>query len=374
MYNFFKMIYDLLSTPISMGNFNLPFNTIEILIKLVLPIVISLIIYKLLLKWIRSIIYKSKINDVKKDQVFFAFRLVFRIVLIIIISLLLINLLGTQINIYIASMGKVLTHPIVEDISIVTILLILPILYFSQVLGRFTQKVTQKSLLPYIKLDSSTKHTLTAVIKNVTVAFAIVFGLTVIGIDLSLLFGLFGVVGIGLGFGLQGVVANLFSGIVILTTRPVKIGDHITVDGTEGNLEEIRFLSSVVSTVTHESIIIPNSKLIENPVYNFSFDDKSIIIKNSVQVSYESNLDEVLDLLKRVIEKCPYRLKGKDVKTRVLSFDDSGISIGTVCWIEDSTHKYDAHSWVNLEIWRAFKEVGIEIPYPKLDVNVLKKN
>lgn len=372
MKDFFSFLYNIFTSEINLGEFHLPFNILQIFTKFVLPIAIGIILYKLLLKWIKSLVYKSKLKDEKKDQVFFAFRLVFRIILFVFISLLIITLLGTQINIYLASFGKVLTHPIVEGISIVTILLILPILYLSQIIGRLSQKVTQKSLLPYIKIDQSTKHTLTAVIKNVTVVFVIVFGLTVIGIDLSLLFGLFGVVGIGLGFGLQGVVANLFSGIVILTTRPVKIGDHITVDGTEGTLQEIRFLSSVVSTVTHESIIIPNSKLIENPVYNFSFDDKSIIIKNSVQVSYESDLDEVLILLQKIVEGCPFRLKDKVVKTRVLSFDDSGISMGTICWIEDSKYKYEATSWINLEIWRAFKEVGVEIPYPKLDLNLKK--
>lgn len=373
MKTFLKSFYHLLTSEISIGDFYLPINTVEILLKCVLPISIAIVLYKLIKKWTRLTIYKSKLKEDKKDEVFRWFKLIYRIILFSFIVLVIVGLFGTQINKYLIAFGTVLTHPIVEGISIVTILLILPILYIGQFLGKLSQKFTQKSLLPYFKLNVGTKQTLTAVIKNATIGIVILFGLTIIGIDLSLLFGLFGVVGIGLGFGLQGVVANLFSGIVILTTRPVKVGDHITVDGTEGNLQEIRFLSSIVSTVTHESIIIPNSKLIENPVYNFSFDDKSIIIKNNVQVSYDSDLDEVLELLKRVIERCPYRLKDKVVKARVLSFDDSGVSLETVCWIENSKHKYDAHSWINLEIWRSFKEVEIEIPFPKLDLNI-KKN
>lgn len=373
MKDFFKLIYSLLTSEINIGEFHLPFNILEILLKLVLPIAASLFLYKIFKKWINHLLGKSKLNDEKRTSVFHWFKLVFRVIITIFIILLIVSLFGAQISNYLLSFGKVLTHPLTEGISIVTILLIIPVLYLGQFIGKIVQKITDKSLLEYLKLNQGTKQTFSAVIKNVTKVIVILFGLTIIGIDLSILLGLFGVVGIGLGFGLQGVVANLFAGLVIITSKPVKVGDHIIVDGTEGNLQEIRFLNSVVSTITHESIIIPNSNLIENPVHNFSFDDKSIIIKSSVQVSYNSDLDQVLEVLKSIGEKCPFRLKKKDVKSRVYSFDDYGITVGIICWIIDSSSKYEARSWINLEIWRTFKELQIEIPYPQVDLH-LKKN
>jgi potassium-dependent mechanosensitive channel len=205
-----------------------------------------------------------------------------KIILLIIIVLTAVGLLGKHVATYVLAFRNILTHPIVENISITTILLILPVLYLGQISGKIAQSFTQKNFLPYLsKFTPGGKQTFTAVIKNVTAGIVILFGLTIIGIDLSVLIGLLGVVGIGLGFGLQGVVANLFAGIVILVSKPVKVGDHIIVDATEGTLEEIRFLNSVVSTLTHESIIIPNSKIVDNPIHNFSFDDSNIIIKNS---------------------------------------------------------------------------------------------
>lgn len=372
MKEFLHSIYELLTLKINIGELKLPFSTIEILLRLVLPISIAFILYKLLKKWVRKAILKSKLKEEKKDSVFKIFKAVFRVILTTFIILLIVSLFGTQINSYVVSLGKVLTHPIVEGISIVTILLILPILYVSQFFGKLAQNFTKRSLLPYFKMSQGTKQTVAAVAKNVTITLAIIFGLTIIGIDLTILFGLFGVVGIGLGFGLQGVVANLFAGVVILTSKPLKVGDHIIVDGTEGNLQEIRFLNSVVSTITHESIIIPNSKLIDNPVHNYSFDDPSIIIKNSVQVSYNSDLDEVLEVLQQIGERCPFVAKGKPVKSRVYSFDDSGISVGIISWINNSSLKYEASSWINLEIWRTFKEIGIEIPFPQMDLHINK--
>lgn len=373
MKEFFKYIYNLLTSEISIGDFYLPFNILEIFLKLVIPIVASLVLYKLLKKWINLLLGKSKLKDDKRASVFHWFKLIFRVIIATFIILLIVNLFGAQINKYLVSFGKVLTHPLTEGISIVTILLIIPVLYLGQFIGKIVQKITDKSLLEYLKLNQGTKQTFSAVVKNVTMVIVTLFGLTIIGIDLTILLGLFGVVGIGLGFGLQSVVANLFAGLVILTSKPVKVGDHINVDGTEGNLQEIRFLNSVVSTITHESIIIPNSKIIDNPVHNFSFDDSSIILKNTVQVSYNSDLDQVMNILVAIGERCPFRLKKKDVKPRVISFDNSGITVGLLCWIKDSSLKYEAKSWINLEIWRTFKAEKIEIPFPQMDLH-MKKN
>lgn len=370
MKDFLQFIDKIFTTDIELGTLKLPFNSVELLISVVLPITIAIIIYKLLKRWTYRTISKSKIKDDKKEKVFNVFRLIYRITILIYIVLLIASKFGTQINDSIGTFGTFLTTPFVDEITITTLLLIIPLLYLGQFMGNIAQRFASNTLFPYMKLDAGIKQTLTAVIKNVIFGIVVLMGLPMIGIDLTILFGLFGILGIGLGFGLQGVVANLFAGIVILTSKPVKVGDHIIVDGTEGNLKEVRILNSVVSTITHESIIIPNSKLIDNPVHNFSFDDISIIIKCSVQVSYDSDLDKGLEILEDIGRRSPYTLEGKEIKTRVVSFDDSGISLQVISWIKDSAHKYDAESWINLEIWRTFKDNSIEIPYPQLDLKI----
>lgn len=359
-------------TDIKLGTLVFPINLLDLLLRLILPTIVLLLAYKFIKKGIRRSIYKSKLTDRGKDNLFKWIKLIFRVAILITITLLFINILGAQITLYLSAFATVLTKPFISGISITTILLIIPILYLSQVIGKVAQKFTEKSLKTYFKINLSTQQTITFVIKNITIALIILFGLTVIGIDLTLLIGFFGVIGIGIGFGMQDLIGNLFAGIVIITTKPVKVGDHIIVDGTEGKIVEIRFLQSIVSTITHESIIIPNSTLIDNPVHNYSYDDRSIIIKNSVQVSYETDLDSALEVLSEVAKECPFILSSKEIKTRVVSFDDSGITLNVISWIKDSAEKYEAQSFINLEIWRAFKGHGIEIPYPKMDVTLLK--
>lgn len=370
--NFLEFLKNLFTRDIELSRLSLPFNILEFLLKYLLPFFLGVILYKFLQKTILKSFEKSKVDKKRVDTFFKWFRLFFRSFLFILNILLFINLFGAEISNYLIAFGGILTHPIVENISMATILLILPILYLARLGGKFVAKFSKTSIIPYLKINNSANNMAVAIFKNLAIVLILIFGLTVIGFDLTLLYGLFGVIGIGIGFGLQGLVGNLFAGFVLLATKTVKVGDHITVDGTEGDLVEIRFVNSIVSTIGHESIIIPNSKLIENPVHNYSFDDRNIIIKNSVQVSYESNLDDVLNLLKEIGESCPFIVVGQDVNTRVVSFDESGITVSVICWIKNSSKKYAAKSWINLEIWRRFKDRGVEIPYPKLDLKVVK--
>ncbi|OQY39966.1 MAG: hypothetical protein B6229_02770 [Spirochaetaceae bacterium 4572_7] len=370
--NFLLFLKKIFTHGIQIAQYTLPFNLLELLVKFVFPVILLIVTYKLIVKSVRNSIAKSKLREDRKLAIVKWTRAVLQVLLLVVFVLLTINLFGAEISYYLSIFGDALTLPIIKGISVITILLIIPIIYLARVGGRVTEKFVSSSILPYLKIKDSSIQLVSGVIKNIAFVVIILFGLTLIGFNLSLLYGLFGIIGIGIGFGLQGLVGNLFAGMIMLTTKPVKVGDHILVDGTEGDLVEIRFISSVVSTIGHESIIIPNSKLIENPVRNYSFDDRNIIIKNSVQVSYESDLDMVLDVLATLVKMCPYNVKGKEIECRVVSFDDSGITLSTICWIENSSDKYKAKSWINLEIWRTFRDKGIEIPYPKLNMTITK--
>ena len=201
-------------------------------------------------------------------------------------------------------------------------------------------------------------------------AIVAVIGFSVIGINLSSLAVLLGFLGVGIGFGLQNSVANFFAGLIIILSRPIKEGDRILVNEYEGTVHQIRLISTVINTITDETIILPNSQIVDSYVYNYSYDDISIIICNPVQVSYSSDLDQVELVLREVAGKCPYAYPGRDPRIFFRSFDDSGITVSLCTKIRDAREKNFALSWTNLEIWRAFKAAGIEIPFPQRDVHV----
>jgi small-conductance mechanosensitive channel len=274
---------------------------------------------------------------------------------------------------YIGNAFTFLNKPFYESgstkISVTTLLLTIPVFYVATWLSKIAKRVLENTPVTS-NLDPSRRFSLLNLVRYLVTGLVIIIGLSVIGINVSSLAVLFGVLGVGLGFGLQGVVANFFAGLVIIVTRPIKEGDRILVNELDGTVITIRLISTVINTLTNETIIIPNSNIVENQVHNYSYNDKRIIIKNMVQVSYNSDLDQVIKVMEGVAEKNPFRLPNSKIVVRVVSFDDSGITMSLWTWITDVNDKHAASSWCNLEIWRSFKQNSVEIPFPQVDVHM----
>ena len=166
------------------------------------------------------------------------------------------------------------------------------------------------------------------------------------------------------------MVSNFFSGLVIILTRPIKEGDRILVGNLDGTVVHIRLLSTIINTVTDETIIIPNSQLVNNSVHNYSYDSRRIIIICEVSVSYGTDLDKAIGILEGVGRDNPYRPTSNIPEVRVETFGDSGIKMALLSGINDVSEKYRAKSWINLEIWRRFRDNGIQIPFPQVDVHI----
>ncbi|MCF6334450.1 MAG: mechanosensitive ion channel, partial [Spirochaetales bacterium] len=191
-----------------------------------------------------------------------------------------------------------------------------------------------------------------------------------IGVNLSSITLIFGVLGIGIGFGLQNVVSNLFAGIIIILSRPIKEGDRIFVYNYEGTVVQVRVLSTVINTLGNETIIVPNALLVAEPVHNYSYSDRSIVIRNNVGVAYNTDLDIVVKVLEEISLKNPYHEPDRKNYVRVKEFGASSIDLAVFTWISDVADKYNAHHWMNMEIWRTFKELGIEIPFSQIDLHI----
>ncbi|HDQ14623.1 MAG TPA: mechanosensitive ion channel, partial [Sediminispirochaeta sp.] len=243
------------------------------------------------------------------------------------------------------------------------------VFYIASWAGRTSRGLMKNSLLRRMGLDEAQQFSAVNMVRYTVMILVLLIGLSVIGIDLSALTVIFGVLGIGLGFGLQHVVSNIFSGLIIIVTRPVKEGDQILVNGIEGTILQIRMLSTVINTLANESLILPNSKLVQEPVHNFSHYDPTIIIRNHIGVSYHSDMELVLRILEEVGERNPYRIKNKQSWARLKEFGDSSVNFILFTWIGSTDERFAAHHWNNMEIWRQFKSHGVEIPFPQLDIH-----
>jgi small-conductance mechanosensitive channel len=375
--SFREILQELFLNHLSVGTLDLPFSIFDVLIKVIFPFILVIILYKLLLFAVRKLLQVFKIKEKMSATISVWSRRVLRVSAILTLVAFIGSLLGTEIAYYMGRFINLMNEPFFETgktkISLVTLFMLIPVIMAASWSGKYTRIVLNKSFLNNLGIDEARKFSIGSMTRYAVMALIFLFGLTIIGIDLSALGVLFGVLGIGLGFGLQGIISNFFAGIILISTGPIKEQDRILVDGNEGTVVHIKMFSTIVSTLTHENLIIPNSLLLENTVHNYSFDDRRIVVINRIAVSYNADLDHVIEVMENAVSNSPYLLKNPAPVARVESFDDSGITMKVLSWIDDISHKHEFLGWVNLELWRAFKKEGIEIPFPQMDLHIKRE-
>jgi small-conductance mechanosensitive channel len=371
--DFFQRLGSFFSSQVVFGTEVLAFTWSELVFQFLIPVIIYIVFYKLVLLLVRKWIDRSKWKDEIRKKAFQWTRRLLRIIFLVLLIVLVGRLLGAEIFSYLKLLYEFLSRPFFESgntrISLITIILAIPIFYLAAWAARGTRSFLDRSLLSKLTIDDARKFSISNLVRYGSLVVFLLIGLSFIGINLSSLAVIFGVLGIGLGFGLQGVVANFFAGIVIILTRPIKEGDRIFVLDSEGIVIKIRTLSTVINTILNETIIVPNSQITGDKVYNFTHDDRSIIIENAVQIAYTADLEKAVEVLDDIGSRNPFKRVDQEPVVRVRAFEDSGILLKLFTWIVDVNDKYASISWANTEIWRGFKKNGIEIPFPQVDLH-----
>jgi len=208
-------------------------------------------------------------------------------------------------------------------------------------------------------------------LKMVLITLAVVIAIRSVGIDLTALTVLGGAIGLGIGFGLQQIIANLISGLILLVDKSIKPGDVISVEGTYGwvNTLGARYVSVITRGGTEH--LIPNATLITNRVENWTHSDNRVRLKVSVGVHYQSDVHKVIELC---VEACrnTSRVLDNPLPTCLLrGFGDNSVDLEVRFWIEDAANGIaNVTSDVLLKIWDSFHQHGIEIPYPQRDLHI----
>ncbi|KAG8149164.1 mechanosensitive ion channel family protein [Burkholderia catarinensis] len=221
-------------------------------------------------------------------------------------------------------------------------------------------------------LDANLKVVLSRVGRALLVFAAILIGLSLVGIDVTVLGVFGGAVGVGLGFGLQKIASNYVSGFIILLDRSLRLGDAISVGGLQGVVTQIRTRYTVVRGLDGNETLIPNEKLITDVVQNQSSYLTRGYAKVAVQVAYTSDVEHALALLADAAKGVPRVLAEPAPTPYLVSFGADGIDLELGFWIEDSAKGTSGvRSAVNRNIWRLFSEHGISIPFPQREVRVV---
>ncbi|MCB0723761.1 MAG: mechanosensitive ion channel [Ignavibacteriae bacterium] len=256
----------------------------------------------------------------------------------------------------------------------VTLWLVLNILFFLVLLVFFTGKL-KKWILELLQKRShitpGVGDAIATIVRYLFVIIGLVIILQTMGIDLSSLVVLAGALGVGLGFGLQNIVNNLISGIIILFERPIKLGDRVVVGEVEGNVTAINIRATTVVTNSNVAIIIPNSEFISAKVTNLSYTDDKIRFDIPVGVGYSSDINLVRKALLEVAAEEPGILPDPPPKALFLEFGDFTYNFVLRVWTSEylKTPKV-FRSLVNFKMWQKFKDYNIEVPFPQRDLHL----
>ena len=201
---------------------------------------------------------------------------------------------------------------------------------------------------------------------------AVLIALSAVGLDITMLSVFGGALGVGLGFGLQRIASNYVSGFIILLDKSMQIGDVVTIDTHYGVVSDLRTRYLVLRKLDGTQVIIPNEKLIVNPVINHSFTDHIARVQMPIQVSYDSPLETAMQLMQDIAKKHPRVLVEPVPTVQIKGFGESGIDLTLNIWIPDPEEGSAAlQSEIYLHIWQAFKINNISIPFPQREVRIL---
>ncbi len=234
----------------------------------------------------------------------------------------------------------------------------------------------ERNWLAKSRIDRGAKDTLVILSGYVGVAFAGIIALGVAGVTFTNFAIIAGALSVGIGFGLQNVVNNFVSGLILLFERPIKNGDWIIVGNTEGYVKKISIRSTQIQTFDRADIIVPNSELVSSQVTNWMLNDRIGRVRVGVGVAYGSDTEKVRQILNDVALSHPNVIKDTatyPIRVFFLSFGESSLDFELRCFIEDIDSSLSVKSDLRFAIDKAFRENGIEIPFPQRDIHIRSK-
>ncbi len=219
-------------------------------------------------------------------------------------------------------------------------------------------------------LTPSIQVLLIKVIRLALMVFAVAVVLSAAGINLSALAIFSGAAGVGIGFGLQKIVANFISGIILLADKSVKPGDLVTIGDSTGRINEMKTRYISVAAGDGREFLIPNEDLVTQKVVNWTYTDKNTLVKVNFATNYEADPRLVCKLALDIAAAAPRAIKSKAPNCILVEFAEAGMKFSLTFWIADPDGLDNVKSDAMLALWDAFQREGIHVPYPVREIRV----
>ncbi len=235
---------------------------------------------------------------------------------------------------------------------------------------RMLQRTLNEKVFPRTRFDMGVRNSLNMAIGYVGLAIAVMVGIGALGLDLSNLAIIAGALSVGIGFGLQAIVNNFVSGLILLIERPVKVGDWVIIGNHEGTVKRISVRATEIETFDRQAVIIPNSELISQAVGNWTHKNRLCRVIIEVGVAYGSDTEKVREVLLACAADYPHALKQPAPYVVFRNFGASSLDFQLRCYLTDVDYFLSSSSDLRFAIDKAFREQGIEIPFPQRDLHI----
>ncbi|MCA9570772.1 MAG: mechanosensitive ion channel [Myxococcales bacterium] len=253
-------------------------------------------------------------------------------------------------------------------ITPMTLISVITIFGGSWWMSAWVRRAMERMLLGQKIGDPGSVAALARLVQYLVMGTGFAIGLETLGIDLGAFFAAGAVFAVGIGFAMQTIAENFVSGVILLAERTIRPGDILEVNGEMVRVINLGIRSTLARTNDDEEIIIPNADLVKNPVKNLKLSDSLLRVRVPVGVAYESDLPEVMRVLRACAESVPSTDKRAPV-VQLKGFGASSIDFEVSVWTEDPWMRPAVGSELAMAIWAALKQANITIAFPQLDVH-----
>ena len=255
-------------------------------------------------------------------------------------------------------------------LSVKMVVLVIVILYLTSLFSWVIQAFVDSQIMTPRKMERGIKESLKRLVHYGLFSFGFLVAVSMAGLDLQKITIVIGALGVGIGFGLQNIVNNFVSGLILLFERPVKVGDIINIDQDWGTITKIGLRSTVFETFDNSEIIVPNGDLIAQKVTNWTFTSKVVRAVLPVGVAYGSPLEKVLEILNKAAKEHPEVLSNPAPNSIFEGFGSSSIDFQLRFWVRTIDERLRIRTEVAVIVDRLFREENIVIAFPQMDLHL----
>lgn len=228
------------------------------------------------------------------------------------------------------------------------------------------------SILNRSRIEPATRYALVTVLGYIIVALGIIMAFSRLGTQWSQLQWIVAALGVGIGFGLQEIIANFISGLIILFERPIRLGDYVTIGDQSGSVSRIKIRATTLTDLDRREILIPNKEIITGRVTNWTLSNSITRMIIPVGIAYGSDTDKAKDIIQNVLTDIPKVLETPPPQVFFLGFGESSLDFELRIFISGYEERYPVSHIVHTKVNKALEAAGINIPFPQRDIHIVE--